>query len=296
MPRRVHIQQGEEHFDLVEQSLHNELVLQEVLKSHPQLIPADDLGFDRDLLVVGRETASPRGHRSAVPRVDGDLVLVETKTGRKNPDFRHALAQLIDYGSDLWKMSVEDFDRGVVQAYLASRYVEPRYRRVTSLEALVAEAWQLDASAMEALSSRLAEVLSTGDFTFVVAAQHFTPSMVSSVAFLNENARRARYFLLEVIQFARGDMVAHAAQVAAALVAHSPGAAAALLAGEDAFLEGLDHGPYREAAQAFLAQCRTLGLRFAWGSRARRSAYQFPTPRSRCRSPGSSALSRPGTG
>lgn len=79
MPRRVHIQQGEEHFDLVEQSLHNELVLQEVLKSHPQLIPADDLGFDRDLLVVGRETALAAGAIDLLCLAStGDLVLVET--------------------------------------------------------------------------------------------------------------------------------------------------------------------------------------------------------------------------
>jgi len=42
----------------------------------------------------------------------GDVVLVEFKTGPQNPDFRHALAQLIDYGSDLWRLSVDDFDRG----------------------------------------------------------------------------------------------------------------------------------------------------------------------------------------
>ena len=34
----------------------NELQLQDVMKMHPQLIPADDLELDADLLVVGRET------------------------------------------------------------------------------------------------------------------------------------------------------------------------------------------------------------------------------------------------
>ena len=41
----------------------------------------------------------------------GDLALVEFKTGPGEPDFRECLAQLLDYGSDLWEMTLEEFVR-----------------------------------------------------------------------------------------------------------------------------------------------------------------------------------------
>lgn len=102
MPRRVLVERSGEFFDLVEVPAPNEHHLQEVIKTNPQLIPSDDLGLDGDLLVVGRETTLASGAIDLLCLArSGDLVLVEFKTGPQNPDFRHALAQLIDYGSDL---------------------------------------------------------------------------------------------------------------------------------------------------------------------------------------------------
>ena len=86
-------------------SADSEHELQTVLLNHPQLIPADDLGLDGDLLVVGRETTLASGSIDLVCLSKaGEVVVVEFKTGPQNPDFRHALAQVIDYGSDLWKL------------------------------------------------------------------------------------------------------------------------------------------------------------------------------------------------
>lgn len=61
MPRRVLVNRAGERFDLVETPAPNEHALQEVMKVNPQLIPADDLGLDGDLLVVGRETSLASG-------------------------------------------------------------------------------------------------------------------------------------------------------------------------------------------------------------------------------------------
>ena len=57
MPRRVLVTRSEQSFDLIEAPAPSEHHLQEVVKTSPQLIPADDLGLDGDLLVVGRETS-----------------------------------------------------------------------------------------------------------------------------------------------------------------------------------------------------------------------------------------------
>ncbi len=52
----------------------------------------------------------------------GQIVLVEFKTGPKNPDFRSALAQLLDYGSDLWHMEYDVFESTVAARYFGSRH------------------------------------------------------------------------------------------------------------------------------------------------------------------------------
>ncbi len=64
-------------------------------------------------------------------------MLIEFKTGPQNPDFRHALAQLIDYGSDLWQLSRADFDRGVVQRYLTGPHREPKYAAAHDLHSAI---------------------------------------------------------------------------------------------------------------------------------------------------------------
>lgn len=120
MARKVLVQHPDgSTFDLTETPVANEHHLQEVMKTNPALLPVDDLGITGPLLVVGRETSLASGSIDLVGAVpSGDLVLVEFKTGPQNPDFRHALAQLIDYGSELWGTTAAEFDTGVVQRYL----------------------------------------------------------------------------------------------------------------------------------------------------------------------------------
>src|SRR3954451_3209762 len=143
MPRRVVAHRMTDSFDLVEVPAPNEHHLQEVVKAHPQLIPADDLGLDGDLLVVGRETTLVSGAIDLLCLArSGDLVLVEFKTGPQNPDFRHALAQVIDYGSDLWRLSLDEFDHGVVRTYLTSRH-HGAGTGSTDLTTAIRAAWQL---------------------------------------------------------------------------------------------------------------------------------------------------------
>jgi hypothetical protein len=120
VPRRVLVRTLDGlALDLAETPAPNEEHLQEVMKDHPNLLPIDDLGISGPLLVVGRETTLASGSIDLLGVVpSGDVVLIEFKTGPQNPDFRHALAQLIDYGSDLWGSSLEEFD-SLVRRYLS---------------------------------------------------------------------------------------------------------------------------------------------------------------------------------
>lgn len=209
MPRRVLVQGPTGHFDLVEVRSPDEHSLQEVMKEQVQLIPSDDLGLDGDLVVLGRETALASGRIDLLCLArSGDLVLIEFKTGPQNPDFRHALAQLIDYGSDLWRLSLEEFDHGVVQSYLTG----PHRQAGKDLTTVIRTAWALSEEDETALRDRLAQVLATGDFHYVVAAQRFTPTMASSLEYLNATMRYGRFYLVEIVRLEGHDLVAHAAQ------------------------------------------------------------------------------------
>lgn len=273
MPRRVLVSRSAQSFDLIEAPAPSEHHLQEIVKASPQLIPSDDLGLDGDLLVVGRETSLASGYIDLLCLArSGDLVLVEFKTGPQNPDFRHALAQAIDYGSDLWRLSLEDFDRGVVQRYLAGGHVDTAIRGARSLsEAVERTGWDLSGEERTALCERLTEVLQTGDFIFVIAAQRFTDSMKNSLDYLNCTMRRGRFFLVEVIQLTGAELIAHAAQVVAA-PARGNAARSAAEGGrkgieEAEYLSSIGDPAYREAVRSIIARCEALGIEVKWRSR-----------------------------
>jgi len=280
MPRRVLVERATESFDLVEVAAPSEHALQEVMKSNPQLIPSDDLGLDGDLLVVGRETTLASGAIDLLCLArSGDLVLIEFKTGPQNPDFRHALAQVIDYGSDLWRLSVDDFDRGVVQRYLASDHCDAAYKPSRDLnDAIVRRGWALTDTERTSLGRRLSEVLETGDFTYVVAAQRFTSSMMTSLEYLNTTMRRGRFYLVEIVRLHGLDLVAHAAQVVASphRSAGSSGSVAAGHANEADFLNAIESDAYREAMKDIFSTCATLGLIMFWGAKGASIRIQTP--------------------
>ena len=270
MPRRVLINQGGVTFDLLEVPAPNEHHLQEIMKNEPQLIPSDDLGLDGDLLVVGRETALASGYIDLLCLSrSGDVVLIEFKTGPQNPDFRHALAQLIDYGSDLWRFSLEDFDRGVVQRFLAGSHVSKAFVGAKDLtEAIARTDWNLTEEERSALDVRLAEVLDTGDFHYVVSAQRFTTTMQTSLEYMNATMKFGRFFLVEIVQLRGGELTAHAAQVVAAPAKRTASSQSASrgVTDEAAILAGTSDVSYRDALQDVLAACTALGLEVKWGS------------------------------
>ena len=253
----------------VERAADNEHELQTVLKDHPQLIPAEDLDLDGDLLVVGRETTLASGSVDLLClSKSGEIVIIEFKTGPQNPDFRHALAQVIDYGSDLWKLSGwSDFDDGVVHRHLTSKHVDPASKGASGLRDAAVKAWDLDDDEWAALTLRLDRVLSTGDFYFVVAAQRFTDQMHDTARYLNETTRHGRYFLVEIIRLDSADQTAYAAQVVGRPASRSASGGPVSKATESDFLAAIGEPAYREAMSELFSTVRALGLQIVWYSK-----------------------------
>jgi len=128
---------------LTEMLADDEAQLQEIVKDNPDLLPVDEFGIAGPLMVVGRETTLSSGCVDLVCLSQGgELLLVEFKTGPKNSDFRHALAQLVDYGSDIWRMTYEEFESTVANRFFSSDHCrDARLQGKTSLDEATLAIW-----------------------------------------------------------------------------------------------------------------------------------------------------------
>lgn len=270
VPRKILVTGGAaEAVDLVEVEASNEFELQEKLRANPQLVPAEDLGLSGDLLVVGRETRVASGAIDLLCLSrSGELVIIEFKTGPQNSDFRHALAQVIDYGSDLWKLDDwTTFDEGVVHRYLRSSCADDKFKGCADLRGAAELAWGLTLEEWDALTARLDLVIKKGDFHFVVAAQRFIDSMRTSVNYLNAVAQAGRYFLMEVIRLDGGGQTAYAAQIVQKPERRPGASTPTSRTDEDEFLARITDAQHREAMSELIASVQALGLSMEWGSK-----------------------------
>ncbi len=250
----------------------DELQLQEKFKSHPELLPLEELGLVGPAVVVGRESALESGRVDLVLLADGgELVVVEFKTGPQNPDFRECLAQLLDYGSDLWGMSLEEFETRVAQSYFKSSHcpvgtVLPG----ASLADVVAAKWGPAADDAVDWRERLRTQLRDGNFHYVAVAQRFTPSVLRTVQYLNATMKAARFSAVEFVRFGgEGFGAFEARYVAGAGRAASPGATSSktALAGVEEFLAAVTDDAYRHSLQdLFEGLAGVDGLSVFWGT------------------------------
>ena len=175
----------------------DELQLQEQLKLHPELLPLEDLGLESPAVVVGRESSLESGRVDLVLLGNGgELAIVEFKTGPQNPDFRECLAQLLDYGSDLWGMTVEDFDTRVAQRYFSGSHCPPgTVPPGASLEQVLAAVWgEEQADDAVGWRERLQAQLRDGSFHYVTVAQRFTPPVLRTLQDREDFAQKFRRF------------------------------------------------------------------------------------------------------
>jgi hypothetical protein len=153
-------------------------------------VPIDDLGLDGPMMVIGRETALPSGRVGLLGVTPaGDIVVVEFKTGSENSDYRHALAQLLDFGVDLWRMDPEAFETTVTVSYLATRHCPATdlARDAPSLREAARRTWpHLDDEALDGFERRVAARLDDGGFHFVLAAQRITRNSRSPIEYLQQ--------------------------------------------------------------------------------------------------------------
>ncbi|MBM6406103.1 hypothetical protein JQN72_17865 [Phycicoccus sp. CSK15P-2] len=246
----------------------SEAQLQEKLKDHPELLPLEELGLGEPAIVVGRESQVESGRVDLVVLGNGgELALVEFKTGPQNPDFRECLAQLIDYGSDLWGLSVDEFEARVVRRYFDGAH-SPSHLTAKSLQDVIVATWGgTDGDAVD-WRERLTAQLRDGDFLYVAVAQRFTPPVLKTLQYLNA-VTEARFAAVELVRFEGAHHAAFEARFVAG--AQPPGnrgtAAKASLAGVDDFLTPIADDEYRHQARDLLEGLGSIeGLTIFWGT------------------------------
>lgn len=264
---------------LTETSAGNEADLQETMKRSPDLLPVDEFGMTGPLLVVGRETTLKSGYVDlACLARGGELLIIEFKTGPQNPDFRHALAQLLDYGSDLWGLSYDEFESTVAARYFANEHCkDSQFKGQTSIDAAARTLWP-DLTDEEAalLRERLTAQLASGAFHYLVVAQRFTPVMERTVEYLNATMVGARFYAVELVRFIADGLSAFETRTIHKPASQTPAIKQAAALGEAQFLEKFAADGYRRVAQDFLTFCSGLGLRVEAGATGR--SIRVPTP------------------
>ena len=263
---------------LEEVQAHDEAQLQEQMKENPDLLPIEEYELSGPLMVVGRETVLPSGSVDLICLTrSGELLLVEFKTGPKNPDFRHTLAQLLDYGSHLWGMEYEVFEEAVPRSYFASDRCpsgSPVWRK-TSLEDASRVLWpDVADEEISDLRGNLSKNLKDGRIRYIAVAQRFTEQMLKTVDYLNAQMQNARFYAVELVRF-KGDEVS-AFEARTVLKPARASTSGSGPTDRQRFLEAFSNEEYRDAVRDFLEAAEGLDLKFYWGTQG--MSIRIPVP------------------
>lgn len=155
----------------------NEAELQGVLEKDPTLLP----GFSDRAVVVAREHSVPTGSVDLIAvDAEGRLAIVECKL-KDNPEIkRKVVGQLLEYASEVWRLSYDDFDA--------------RFRRATrgpsgELGAPVEEQMRTKTADPEwrpgAFRKAVTENLEAGHFHLVFAVDEITDELKGIIEYLN---------------------------------------------------------------------------------------------------------------
>ena len=242
-----------------------EAELHDALTTHPELIPADDLGLEAPR-VVGRESGLESGYVDLV-LLDrrGQVCLVEVKK-EGNPDTRRVVAQLLDYAASLWGCSLAEFERVVLHPFISVKQAGG-----TSLPALaefVATEFGDDEDDPDArvelgtaIATALEASLAAGRFKLVVAAPAIPDGVQRALEYLN--AQGLAFYGLEVSYFA-GPAECFVPRLVVRPTAADPATSTKPApVAEEAFFESLPDRA-REPVREFLAKVVAVGALVEW--------------------------------
>lgn len=182
---------GKNAVKLDKSTFKDEKDLQQYICQNPDSVPLCDIKSDIKLLILAREFPTRAGAIDVlgVDR-EGEIYIVETKL-YKNPDKRAVVAQVLDYGANLWKYG-QNFDDFISR-------VEDRLNtgQQVSLNETLKEFYGLDEEEIEDFRQSLRQHLIEGSFKFLVLMDSLHDGLKDLILFLNQNSR----FSLFAVEF-----------------------------------------------------------------------------------------------
>lgn len=173
--------------------------LQSAVAAHPEVLPAEDFGLG-PLVTIAVELdlgAGPMDMLAVDP--SGRLVIVEFKRGSENPDVRKVVAQLLDYGSALWRTSVDLLTARCAQ-------LRPALNGAGLAAHVAAALGERDEGPfdLDAFEIGVAACLDAGDFVFVYVGRDLDDRTRRIMTYLAEGPRMS-LFAVEVDYYAAGN-------------------------------------------------------------------------------------------
>ncbi len=157
--------------------------LQEYIHENPDSLPLDEYKEDLHLLILAREFSTKSGPIDAVGvDQDGEIYLIETKL-YKNPDKRHVLAQVLDYGASLWKTY------GDPQEFISRLQESVSEHFDMSLREKLEESFATDEWDFNEYLDTLKQNVDAGSFRFVILMDQLQDRLKDLITFMNQNSR-----------------------------------------------------------------------------------------------------------
>jgi hypothetical protein len=165
-----------------------ELVLQENIKSLPELIPIEDaIGDPVGLLTIGMEVSAGSGAIDLLLlSSDGVVTIVETKLARNPESRREVVGQVLEYAAFVSEWGLEDIRR------IANRFLDGRFDAELK-DFLGADAE--DTSTVNEYLNGLDENLKAGRLRLIVATDRLLETVRKTITFVNRNSNFEIYML-----------------------------------------------------------------------------------------------------
>ena len=179
-----------------ESKFESEERLHAAVSAHPEVLPFEELGLGVPVTLANELDlgGGPLDTLAADP--SGQLIIIEYKKGSENSDVRKVVAQVLDYGSAMWRKSYSELEAACLRSGMPGTLVA---RMQTQLEKVGHEAF--DADSFEA---GLAKCLDDGTFVFLYVARDLDAKTNRIMTYLAEGPKM-RFFAIEVDYFHDGD-------------------------------------------------------------------------------------------
>lgn len=173
--------------------------LQKYITEHPESIPLSQINDQVKLKIISREFYT--SHKERIDHIgidqNGEIYLIETKH-YTNPDKRHIVSQVLDYGATLSDYDFKDF-LSKIEVWIKTN------ESANSLLDLIQQYYSLDEDSANEIIENFENNFLTNKFKFIILMDQTDEKIKQFVKFLNANSNFS-IFLIEYKRYVDADV------------------------------------------------------------------------------------------